>query len=83
MYKKHLWKSDVLHKDADQLPTSLFKISLFHKCFSHIFPHFAGPVEYSIFLYLLSVLVTFPLTMFLLPTKTLRFLLLLNVMVVR
>ena len=50
--KKHLWKSDILRKDAGQepaslvkmiltkdagyWPVSLIKMSLYHRCFSHI-----------------------------------------------
>ena len=33
---KHLWKSDILSKDASHGPASLLKMSLFHRCFSHI-----------------------------------------------
>ena len=33
MSEKHLWKSDILSKDAVHRPTSLLKISLFHRCF--------------------------------------------------
>ena len=30
MYEKHLWKSDILSKDAGQWVASLLKMSLFH-----------------------------------------------------
>ena len=33
---RHLWKSDILSKDAGHRPASLLKISLFHRCFLHI-----------------------------------------------
>ena len=33
MFKKHLWKSDILSKNANHRPTSLLKTSLFHRCF--------------------------------------------------
>ena len=36
MFEKHLWKSDILSKDAGHRPASLFKMSLFHRCFSNI-----------------------------------------------
>ena len=36
MCEKHQWKSDILSKDAGHQPGSLLKISLFHRCFSHI-----------------------------------------------
>ena len=32
MFEKHLWKSDILSKDADHRPGSLLKMSLFHRC---------------------------------------------------
>ena len=35
MFEKHLWKSDILSKDAGR-PASLLKMSLFHRCFSNI-----------------------------------------------
>ena len=35
MCEKHLWKSDILNKDAGYQPASLLKMSLFHRCFSH------------------------------------------------
>ena len=41
MYEKYLRKSDILHKDGDQLLASLFRMSLFHTCFLHIFPVFS------------------------------------------
>ena len=36
MFGKHLWKSDILSKDAGHRPASLPKMSLFHRCFSNI-----------------------------------------------
>ena len=33
MFEKHLWKIDILSKDAGHLPV---KMSLFHRCFSNI-----------------------------------------------
>ena len=36
MFEKHLWKSDILSKDASRCPASLLKMSLFHKCFTNI-----------------------------------------------
>ena len=36
MFEKHLWKSDNLNKDAGHRPAALFKMSLFHRCFSII-----------------------------------------------
>ena len=36
MRKKHQWKCDILSKDAGHQPGSLPKMSLFHRCFSHI-----------------------------------------------
>ena len=36
MFEKHLWKSDILSKDAGRWPAYLFKMSLFHMCFSNI-----------------------------------------------
>ena len=36
MYENHLWKSDILKKDAVPRPASLFKMSLIHSfCFTH------------------------------------------------
>ena len=34
MFEKHLWKSDILSKDAGHRPAALLKMSLFHRCFS-------------------------------------------------
>ena len=34
MFEKHLWKSDILSKDAED--ASLLKLLLFHRCFSNI-----------------------------------------------
>ena len=31
MFEKHLWKNDNLSKDAGQRPSSLLKMSLFHR----------------------------------------------------
>ena len=39
MFEKHLWKSDILSKDAVHRPASLLKMSLFHRCF---FKHFGS-----------------------------------------
>ena len=36
MFEKHLWKSDILIKDADHRPASLLKMALFHRCFSNL-----------------------------------------------
>ena len=36
MFEKHLWKSDILSKDAGHRPASLLKMSLFHRYFSNI-----------------------------------------------
>ena len=36
MCEKHLWKSDILSKDAGHRPASLCKMSVFHRRFSHI-----------------------------------------------
>ena len=37
MFEKHLWKSDILSKDAvDDMHASLLKMSLFHMYFSNI-----------------------------------------------
>ena len=36
MFEKHLWKGDILSKDAGHRPVSLLKMSLFHGCFSII-----------------------------------------------
>ena len=36
MFEKHLWKSNILSKDAGHRPASLLKMSLFHRCFSNI-----------------------------------------------
>ena len=36
MSEKRLWKSDILSKDAGRWPTSLLKMSFFHRCFSNI-----------------------------------------------
>ena len=36
MFEKHLWKSDILSKDAGHRPASLLKMSFFHSCFSNI-----------------------------------------------
>ena len=36
MFEKHLWKSDIVSKDADHWPASLLKMSIFHRCFSNI-----------------------------------------------
>ena len=35
MFEKHMWKSDILSKDAVRRPASLLKMSLFHWCFSN------------------------------------------------
>ena len=35
MFEKHLWKSDILSKDAGR-PASLLKMSFFRRCFSII-----------------------------------------------
>ena len=40
MFEKHLWKSDILSKDAGHRPASLLKMSLFY-CF-FLFKHFAS-----------------------------------------
>ena len=34
--EKHLWKNDILSKDAGHRFASLLKVLLFHGCFSHI-----------------------------------------------
>ena len=36
MFEKHLWKSDILSKDAARWPAFLLKMSLFHRCFLNI-----------------------------------------------
>ena len=36
MFEKHLWKSDILSKDAGHPHASSLKISLFRRCFSNI-----------------------------------------------
>ena len=36
MFEKHLWKSDILRKDAGRWPASFLKMSFFHRCFSNI-----------------------------------------------
>ena len=36
MFEKHLWKSDILSKDAVHRPASLLKMRLFHGSFSNI-----------------------------------------------
>ena len=36
MFEKHVWNSDNLNKDAGHRPAALFKMSLFHRCFSII-----------------------------------------------
>ena len=36
MYEKEQWKSEILSEDATHQPAFLLKISLFHRCFSHI-----------------------------------------------
>ena len=36
MFEKHLWKSEILIKNAGHEPAFLLKMSLFRKCFSNI-----------------------------------------------
>ena len=36
--KKHLWKSDILSKDPGHWPISLYKMSLYHRCFLAYLP---------------------------------------------
>ena len=36
MFEKHLWKRDILSKDAGRWPASLFRMPLFRRCFSNI-----------------------------------------------
>ena len=36
IFEKHLWRSDILSKDASHQPESLLKMSLFHRNFSNI-----------------------------------------------
>ena len=36
MFEKHLWKSDILGKDAGHRPGCLLKMSLCQRCFSNI-----------------------------------------------
>ena len=36
MFEKHLWKSDILSKDASHRPATLLKMSLLHMCFLNI-----------------------------------------------
>ena len=36
MFEKHVWKSDILSKDAGHRPASLLKMSFFHRSFSNI-----------------------------------------------
>ena len=36
MFEQHLWKSDILSKDAGHWQASLLKMSLFHRCCSNI-----------------------------------------------
>ena len=36
MHETHLWKSNIISKDAGPWPTSSVKVQLLHWCFSHI-----------------------------------------------